>query len=153
MRSSGSRQQTAVPRRRAARALPSISADGRYVVFQSGATNLVTGRRQRSGRHFSQGMVTGVTPAVSTNGSNAEATGGSSVDARISADGRFVIFQSAATNLVVNDTNGLSDIFRKDLLTGTIVRVNTDSSGAQATGGASSLARIFRRRALRRLCQ
>ncbi len=129
--------------------IPSISADGRYVVFQSSATNLVTGDTNGAADIFLKDMVTGVTTRVSTNAVGGQATGASS-DTRISADGRFVTFQSNATNLVSGDTNALGDIFRKDLLTGAIVRVNTDSGGAEATGGVSNVARVSRRRAFRR---
>jgi hypothetical protein len=120
----------------------SISADGRYVVFQSAATDLVAGDTNGVIDIFVKDMATGFTFRVSTAGGGLQATGGGSGEARISADGRYVVFESAATNLVAGDTNGLADIFRKDLQTGAIVRVNTDSGGAQATGGASSKARI-----------
>jgi hypothetical protein len=55
----------------------------------------------------------------------------------ISADGRFVAFESDASNLVPDDTNALRDIFVYDRQTDTIERVNLTSAGAQATGGAS----------------
>jgi Tol biopolymer transport system component len=76
---------------------------------------------------------------VSTNSSGTEATGGSSSNPAISPDGNFVIFESAATNLVAGDTNGVQDLFLKDLRTGEVVRISTDSDGAQATGGESAI--------------
>ncbi|MFF9774255.1 TolB family protein [Streptomyces sp. NPDC013978] len=50
----------------------------------------------------------------------------------ISANGRYVAFDSSATNLVAGDSNGFSDIFVKDLRTGTIERVNVADDGTQA---------------------
>jgi Ca2+-binding RTX toxin-like protein len=56
---------------------------------------------------------------------------------KFSSDGTKIVFASNATNLVAGDTNGVSDIFIKDLVTGTITRVSTDASGGQATGYSS----------------
>lgn len=53
----------------------------------------------------------------------------------ISADGRYVAFASSATNLVPGDSNGLRDIFVKDLDSGAIERVNTSAAGSQGLGG------------------
>lgn len=60
---------------------------------------------------------------------------GASDAAAVSADGRFVAFRSAAANLVAGDTNGLADIFVKDLQTGAIARVSAPAGG-QANGAA-----------------
>jgi Tol biopolymer transport system component len=54
------------------------------------------------------------------------------VSRTISNDGRFVVFGSSATNLVPNDTNGWSDVFVRDLVSGTTIRVNVSSSGQEA---------------------
>ena len=77
-------------------------------------------------------MLSGVVPAVAAvatttvvsyapDGSN---TDNSSFHPSISADGRYVAFESAASNLVAGDTNGSWDVFRRDLATGDIVRVS-----------------------------
>jgi len=58
----------------------------------------------------------------------------------MSSDGRYVVFHSDATNLVVGDTNATTDVFRHDRQTGTTIRVSMDSSGNQTTLGASSTA-------------
>jgi hypothetical protein len=63
---------------------------------------------------------------------------GDSYDPAISADGRFVAFHSDAENLVSGDTNGQRDVFVRDRLAGTTVRVSVDSAGNQATGDDSS---------------
>jgi flagellin-like hook-associated protein FlgL len=93
-----------------------ISADGRYVAFNSDATNVVAGDTNGWGDAFIKDTLTGITTRVSTNSSGGQATGGysSSVYA-ISADGRYVAFASDATNLVAGDTNGQQDAFLKDL--------------------------------------
>lgn len=68
---------------------------------------------------------------VSTDASGQEAINGYTQNARISADGRYVVFQSTASNLVAGDTNGNWDVFRKDMLTGAIIRVSTGALGQQ----------------------
>lgn len=107
-----------------------ISADGRFVVFASGSSNLVAGdtngqedifihdRRQRSTERVS----------VGTAGSQSN---GQSVNPFVSDDGRFVSFGSEATNLVPGDSNSEWDLFVRDRQNGTTERVNVSSSGAQ----------------------
>jgi hypothetical protein len=119
---------------------PAISGDGRYVAFQSGATNLVAGDTNAMSDVFVKDRQTGTTTRVSTDSAGIQGNYNSFTtrifnDGRyISADGRYVAFESAATNLVAGDTNWLIDIFVKDLQTGTTTRVSTDSAGNQATG-------------------
>jgi Tol biopolymer transport system component len=110
----------------------SISADGRYVAFQSQATNLIPNSPPHTLHHiYVHDQETGQTERVSVS------TGGvlgnsSSVRPVISADGRVVAFYSAATNLVPNDTNGTWDIFTHDRGTGETTRVSVSSTGEQA---------------------
>lgn len=111
-----------------------ISGDGRYVVFSSEATNLVSGDTNNVRDIFVYDRQTGQPRRVSVASNGAEANGNSDgVD--ISADGRYVTFHSAATNLVTGDTNGKADVFVYDLQTGNITRVSVNTSGAEATGG------------------
>jgi ribosomal protein L14 len=77
------------------------------------------------------------TVRVSVDSSGNEAQGGGSYNTTISSDGRYVAFQSSATNLVENDTNGATDIFVHDMQTGATERVSVDSSGAEANGSSS----------------
>jgi Tol biopolymer transport system component len=121
---------------------PDVSEDGRYVVFESGATNLMaasgassTEKAAVSGtaipyQVFRKDMQSGESVCVSITpaGQQGNAT---SESASISTDGRYVVFQSLADNLVPGDTNGALDIFRKDLVTGELIRCSTSSSGAQ----------------------
>jgi len=76
-----------------------------------------------------QGMVHNTTRSVTGGEANDYA-----YEFALSADGRYFAFQSSATNLVPNDTNGFSDIFVRDMQNGRILRVNTSNSGAQANG-------------------
>jgi len=111
---------------------PSISADGRYVVFHSYASNLVTGDTNSTYDVFVRDLQTGLTERVSISSTGAEADD-SCYDAGISADGRYVAFQSYASNLVTGDTNGHADIFVHDRQTGLTQRVSVDSAGVQAS--------------------
>jgi hypothetical protein len=108
-----------------------MSQEGRYIVFSSEAPNLVLDDTNSLADIFLRDMETGTTTRISTDANGAQANGHSKV-AVISADGRYVAFLSDATNLVENDTNGVTDVFVKDLQTGAIVRASTDSAGNQA---------------------
>ena len=112
---------------------PDISSDGRFVVFNSTATNLVPGDTNGAGDIFVHDMVSGTTTRVSVDSSGAQANGPSLLP-HISGDGRFVVFESNASNLVPGDTNATRDIFLRDLTLGTTTRVSVDSSGVQGNG-------------------
>src|SRR5437016_6896835 len=112
---------------------PTLAADGRFVAFGSDATNLVTGDTNAVSDAFVDDRVTGPTERVSVSSAGAEANGTSFAPA-ISADGRFVAFPSEATNLVTRDTNGVTDVFVRDRLTGSTERVSVSSAGAEANG-------------------
>jgi Tol biopolymer transport system component len=116
-----------------------VSADGRYVAFQSPATNLVPGDTNGSFDVFIRDRQTGQTTRASVDSFGAQANGHSFAPS-MSADGRYVAFQSFATNLVPFDTNGQADIFVHDLSTGATRRVSVDSAGAQSNGGSTFLA-------------
>jgi Tol biopolymer transport system component len=108
-----------------------ISANGRYVVFQSDASNLVAGDTNGSPDVFLHDRTTGATTRVSVNSSGRQANGPSGFST-ISADGRYVAFQSLASNLVKGDTNHMWDVFVRDLATGKTTRVSLNSRGRQA---------------------
>jgi hypothetical protein len=76
----------------------------------------------------------GSTELVSVN-SAGEPANGVATSPSLSADGRFVAFQSVASNLVVGDTNFTDDIFVRDRETGVTERVSVSSTGAQADQG------------------
>jgi hypothetical protein len=120
-------------------ALGGISQDGRFVVFSSeGAfvaedtnTTCKTDNVDRGCRDIylhdrNSGDTTRL--SVATDGTQANAD---SLTPRISGDGRYVVFESDATNLVAGDTNGLRDIFLHDVTTHTTTRVSVATDGAQ----------------------
>jgi Tol biopolymer transport system component len=112
---------------------PAISGDGRYVAFWSNATNLVPGDNNNVSDVFVRDRLTGTTHRVSL-GNGGEQGNGLSSSPAISADGRFVAFQSAATNLIANDSNGVDDVFVRDLLNGSTERISIDSAGQAGNG-------------------
>jgi Tol biopolymer transport system component len=118
-----------------------ISADGRFVVFSSVASNLVAGDTNGSSDVFVRDLLAGTTQRVSVSSSGEQANGGSG-GAAISADGRFVVFTSAASNLVAGDTNGRSDVFVRDLVAGTTDRVSVSNWIGEQANGASGGAEI-----------
>ncbi|MBI2901224.1 MAG: PD40 domain-containing protein, partial [Planctomycetes bacterium] len=93
---------------------PAISGDGRYVAFTSAATNFATTTAGRA-HVYVRDRYAGTTELISVDTTGGEGDGHSSENtdnvAAISADGRFVVFASLATDLVVGDTNGFRDIF------------------------------------------
>jgi hypothetical protein len=115
-----------------------ISADSRYVVFQSQATNLASDANSSSFDIFRKDLENGELVRVNDTAAGVQANN-SSTGAAISADGRYVTFQSNTTNLAGTDANGTTlDIFRKDLTTGELVRVNDTAAGVQANGASSN---------------
>ena len=112
-----------------------ISADGRYVAFVSSATNLVPGDTNAVSDVFVRDRWLGTTERVSVASDGTEGNGASSSPA-ISADGRYVAFSSEASNLVAGDTNGQSDVFVHDRVTGQTWRVSVSSGGAEANAGS-----------------
>jgi Tol biopolymer transport system component len=113
----------------------SISGDGRFIAFYSGASNLVPGDSNRIFDVFVHDRVSGVTTRVSVDSGGGESDGACYYPS-ISSDGRYVAFRSNATNLVPGDTNGVDDIFVHDLQTGATTRVSVDSSAAQSNAAS-----------------
>jgi len=126
-----------------ARILPShgtsISADGRYVVFTSEAGNLVPGDTNDATDVFVHDRQTGETTRASVTSTGRQAIGFNG-DGAISADGRYVAFDSNSRNLVPHDTNGGQDVFLHDLQTGKTTRLDFSSYGRQASRGSQSAA-------------
>jgi len=114
---------------------PSISADGRYVAFQSNASDLVVSDSNGAYDIFVRDLQTGQTSRVSVDSSGAQANSDSQLPS-ISADGRYVAFESNASNLVPGDTNAIYDIFLRDTLTGQTTRVSVATAGTQGNGGS-----------------
>ena len=110
---------------------PSTSSDGRYTVFASDASNLVSGDTNGTRDIFLFDNQTNTTRRLNLS-RQGEQTNGPSNRPVISADGRYVAFESTATNLILGDTNGFSDIFGVDVITGAIDMLSLDASGTRA---------------------
>jgi hypothetical protein len=111
-----------------------LSADMRYVAWQSIATTLVVGDANGCADVFRREIATGLTEIVSLSSSGAQGDG-DSLEPELSADGRFVVFFSYATNLVPGDTNGAPDVFVRDLALGTTGCFSRDPQGGPSNGG------------------
>jgi Tol biopolymer transport system component len=109
---------------------PVISADGRFVAFTSGATNLVAGDFNARWDVFVRNRGTGTTERVSVSTGGAEGNR-DAIEPAISASGKLVAFTSKASNLVPNDTNLDQDIFVRDRGSATTRRVSVADSGAE----------------------
>jgi Tol biopolymer transport system component len=111
---------------------PSMSADGRYVAFMSQASDLlpftISGQQV-----YRRDIATGAVALVSAD-SNELPGSAASDEPSISADGSAVAFQSNAANLVVNDTNGVRDIFLRDVISNVTSRVSIATDGSEANG-------------------
>ena len=99
---------------------PSLSADGRYVAYSSEASNLVAGDTNGASDVILFDSLSGATKRVSVVGGGGEANG-SSLRPALSGNGRLVVFESDATNLVSGDSNGFTDVFVHDPLSATPV--------------------------------
>ncbi len=110
-----------------------ISADGRYVAFESISSNLVAGDTGGWSDVFLHDRQTGVTRRVSVDSGGAAADRDSE-KASISADGRYVAFQSRALNLASGDPNGTWDVFVHDVATGVTACASTTPAGVPGNG-------------------
>ena len=114
---------------------PELSADGSTVAFVSLATNLAAPEPAQVASVFVRDPRTGRTERVS-DGVDGLAADGDSRNPSLSGDGLVVAFESAASNLVGGDTNGTSDVFVHDRVSGRTTRVSVDSGGAQGNEGS-----------------
>jgi Tol biopolymer transport system component len=118
-----------------------ISGNGRYVSFRSFASNLVPGDTNGTTDAFVHDRLTGQTERVSVASGGAQANGEQDThvsDASISDDGRFVLFDSFATDLVPGDTNGSEDVFVHDRATGRTSRVSVAADGSQGDSASGN---------------
>jgi Tol biopolymer transport system component len=114
-----------------------VSADGRYVAFVSGASNLVAGDTNDHGDVFvrDRQSTTIERASVAADGTEADASSGSPA---VSADGRYVAFDSTASNLVGLNANNAEDVFVRDLQSGAIERVSVVADGVEDNGPSAS---------------
>jgi Tol biopolymer transport system component len=113
----------------------SLSADGRYVCFSNSATNLAPGATSAGNKIFVHDMQTGRTTVASTDSSGVAGVG-QCLNSSITADGRYVVFESWATNLVPGDANGTADVFLHDMLTGSTTLISAGPGGVQGNGAS-----------------
>ena len=117
---------------------PALSADGRYVAFSTTASNFVAGDTNGVRDVFVHDRQAGRTTRVSVASDGSEANDHTGIVGGLSADGRYVAFQSSASNLVVGDTNGVQDAFVHDQITRQTTRVNIASDGSQTQTDANT---------------
>jgi WD40 repeat protein len=126
---------------------PVVSADGTRVAFVSQASDLVAGDTNSTADVFVRDLISHRTTrvSVSSTGEQGNGSSGSTLGDQwtfgwgipsISADGRYVAFESRASNLVANDSNGAADVFVHDLETGATVALSIGADGR--TGNAAS---------------
>jgi len=113
--------------------LSALSADGRYVVFDSYATNLAPGEWMGSSKVFLRDRQTGATQLVSI--SSGGRTAGQCYSPSITPDGRFVVFYTIAA-LVPEDWNNESDVYLHDRVTGLTERVSVGAGGVEGNDGS-----------------
>lgn len=116
---------------------PSISADGRFVVFESDADNLCDNDTNNSSDIFLFDRNTGETRCISLT-ANGVTGNASSQSAAISADGRYIVFASEASDLIENDNNNNTDVYLYDRTTNSIELISTGLNGAMANNYCGS---------------
>jgi Tol biopolymer transport system component len=121
---------------------PSMTPDGGVIAFYAWANNLVPGDTNAVQDAFVYDRRRGELTRISVGPGGVQANdragdGSGAATPSLSADGRWVAFHSAATNLVPDDTNGQTDIFLYDRQTGTNVRVVLGPEGTQPNGDVS----------------
>lgn len=115
---------------------PDISGGGRFVVFYSQATNLVPNDTNGVDDIFLRDRLNQTTERISVTTSGLQSNG-PSIFPDISADGRYIVYESDADNLVPNDTNNATDVFLYDRLNQTTERISLDSGEQQGNGNSS----------------
>ncbi len=107
---------------------PWVSGDGSTIGFSSWSTDLVAGDTNAARDAFAYDVATGTVERVSL-GAKGEQPDDTSLGTGSSHDGRMVVFQSLATNIVTGDTGGMIDVFVRDRVTGAVTLVSADSQG------------------------
>jgi Tol biopolymer transport system component len=121
--------------------LPAISGDGNHVVFVSFIPDLAPGGAPEFGGVYLHDRVSAETIRIAVSSTGGDTDGISGIDPEefdgsmgVSFTGRYVVFPSAATNLIVGDTNGVTDIFIRDTLLGVNERVSLQTAGGESNG-------------------
>jgi len=122
-------------------------AGGAQATGVDGSANPASGETGGKMDAFPRDRMLGVTERISVSSTGEQGNKESGLDPAISEDGRFVAFNSAASNLVPGDTNGVGDVFVRDRKTGKTERLSVNSKGEQANGN-SRLCGIHRARCI-----
>jgi Tol biopolymer transport system component len=117
--------------------VPAVSADGRFVTFYSLASNFVAGDTPGTADVFLRDRLLGTTQLISASAASVRGNN-FSWNPSLSADGHYVAFESAASNLVAGDTNSSNDIFLFDRLTGGLTLISHALGGGPADGGSTA---------------
>ena len=117
---------------------PSISADGRYVAFNSKASDLGPNDTNNTVDVYVRDLQEGITTIVSVNSAGTDGGNGMSFKPAISGDGRYLAFRSYADDLGPTDTNGVYDIYVRDLQMGTTTLVSVNDTGNDSGNGDSA---------------
>jgi hypothetical protein len=115
--------------------LPTVSDDGNVIAYSSNQNNLVAGDSNNAADIFVRDRAGATTARVSVDSAGAQANSASGFPV-VSANGRFVVFTSLATNLVAGDSNGFQDVFRHDRQSGQTELISQSSAGAGANGNS-----------------
>ncbi len=115
-----------------------VSGDGRYVAFDSYATNVVTGDANGTSDVFLRDRLLATTILVSVDSNESQGNSYSN-DSSISADGRYVAFTSGSTNLTLGGSNGWPAVFVRDTVAGTTIRISGVAGGELGSSGEASL--------------
>lgn len=113
-----------------------ISTNGQYALFESTADNLAAGCTNTVNNVFVRDLVNNLTTLVSVSTNGVEGNG-NSFESAITPNGRYVVFSSAASNLVTNDNNGIQDVFVRDLVAGTTTLVSVGAVSALTVGSST----------------
>lgn len=115
---------------------PALSPDGTKVAFCYTDSSIVGGSDASTWQVYLKDLVTGGISRISENAGHTAGNKDSVSPLAFSADGTRLAFISDASNLVSNDTNGVSDVFVKDLTSGQIQRASTAAGGVESASGA-----------------
>ena len=118
---------------------PRISADGRFILFTSSANELVTNANGLFCLNvFLYDRASNSMTLVSVNAAGNGGGNGDSIAGQVSSNGQYVVFQSDATDLVSGDTNGVTDIFVRDLQSGTTIPASVAANGRWPNSASTS---------------
>ncbi len=121
---------------------PQFSADGRWIVFASRAGNLVANDTNSAVDVFLRDMLTTTTELISVNQAGSRSGSGESFNPAMTPDGRFIVFESKADDLVAGDANSTNDIFVRDVRAAKTLLISANSAGTGSGSGSARSAMI-----------